>query len=793
MISAKRINFALWILIAIAAGTARATAQSPLIGESEKTYALAAGNAEARGLAFDDVSPLAPRLFVLDASGKIFIYGFHPESAGATAELKFLGTIGLPVRVDGSSPGSPRGLAYSREAGKDVFYALNWNKKGGQVQSELWRFGPAVDKPAPIDLSLYPYKIGDRELLGLAFDNGKLLISFDASGYQDGGTRVQRGLIRLAWNPANRGVLDFIKHLPDSGIKPSYGLTYMTLEGARYIWGTVGRDYLYCADAETGRGLFYFEWPDSKGEHLSVSGLAFGANALWVPEGTRGADLVHRINVTKNLDAAVEGPRILRHLQMAISTEPEGPIEKPGKVYHYYSRPYAYNQLGNQGSWLETEKIVDISSAPNAVIKMITIDPAGDASSRQTMAVVEYDEAPARTYASRYDLDIWTNLSRSFIYPHRVDKDKKPLQGTNYLADDPILYNLKDRKTYDELLARVREHIMKKYGVTADLDNAYWAARNILEYIQDIYYYPSRPKHVPATVDYDHQHYDANPGNLKIALSNHPYDRTQIIACSGTSVMIAGALRYLGIEARWLGTGTAQGPEVWDKNENGFLDEDEIAPCSNGHRYDQVWLGSHYGWVCFDATPTLPDDFDFDPAPPLQSQWRYMNRAAAGHLKDQRIVFNVGSGLIPQLYRDFKYDEKLDIDNNCGGDQRYNLQGKFDKPELWKLAQHNITVRNICFIKDVIVEGTKPSLTVSWTLKGAWARDPQAKLIIVLQNVEPTMKKFTDLAILRKDISASAEKAIVNVAGYSGKTFRIAVRKFGDAETGGLSPVFALD
>lgn len=793
MVSAKRTGTVLWILVLLAAGTAWATAKSPVMGESEKAYVLAPENTEVRGLAFDDTSALAPRLFVLDASGKVFIYGVPPESAAATSELKLLGTFGLPVRADGTPLQRPRGFAYTREKGKDVFYVLNWIKPGSEAESELWRFGPAIERPVPIDLSLYPYKIGDREVLGLAHDNGKLIISFDASGYKDLNLRVRRGLVELAWNPAAEGVLDFVKHLPDSGIKPSYGLTFMILDGTRYLWGTVGRDYLYCADAQTGRGLFHFDRPHATGENLPAYGLAFGANALWIPEGTRGADLVHRVNVTKNLDAVVEGPRILRHLQMTISTEPEGPAQNPGKVYHYYSRPYAYNQLGNQGTWLETEKVMDTSAARNAVTRMMIMDPAGDAASRQTMAVVEYGETPARPYASRYEIDIWTNPSRSYVYPHRVDKDNKALLGANYLGDNPVLYNLKDKKTYDDFLVRVRDHIMKKYGVPADMDNAYWAARNIVEYIQDNYYYPSRPKRVPATVDYDRQHYDANPGNLKIELSGRPYDRTQIIACSGTSVMVAGALRYLGIEARWLGTGTSQGPAVWDKNENGFLDEDETAPCSNGHRYDQVWLGSHYGWVCFDATPTLPDDLDYDPAPPLQSQWQYMNRAAAGHLKDQRIVFNVGSGLIPQLYRDFEYDEELNIDNDCGGDQRYNLQGKFDKPELWRLANHNIVVRNICFLKDVAVSGAKPSMTVSWTLQGAWARDPQAKLVVVLQQVDPATKIVKELAVLRKDVPASAGKTGIDVAAYSGKSFRIALRKVGDAETGGLSHVFDLN
>jgi hypothetical protein len=791
MRASKRILIGLFALLLSVAGPARAASRAPVMGESEKTYVLAPENTEVRGLAFDDVSPLAPRLFVLDAAGKVFIYGVPADPS--SGELKLLGTMALPARPDGKPLQSPRGLAYTRYDNKDTFYVLNWIKPGGEAESELWRFGPAAVKTAQTDLSLYPYKIGDREVLSLAYDNGKLLISFDGSGYVDQNVRVQRGLIRLALNRASEGALDFSRHLPDAGTQPSVGLAFMTLDGAHYLWGTVGRDFLYCADAETGRGLFHFGWPNAKGERLPVSGLAFGAGSLWVPEGAKGADVIHRVNVTKNVEAVVEGPRILRHLQLAITTTPEGAAAHPGKVYHNYSRPYAYAQLGNQGIWPETEKVTDTSSAPNAAVKMITLDPAGDASVRQTMAVVEYGEAPARPYSSRYEIDLWTNPARSYVYPHLVDKDKRALKGTDYLADDPVLYNLTDRKTYDEFLARVRDHIKSKYGVPADMDNAYWAARNIVEYIQDNYYYPSRPKRVPAAVDYDRGHYDANPGNLKIELSSHPYDRTQIIACSGTSVMVAGALRYLGIESRWLGTGTAQAPSAWDKNFNGFLDPGESATVTSGHRYDQVWLGSRYGWVCFDATPTLPDDLDFDPVPPIQSQWRFMNRAAAGHLKDQRIVFNVGSAHIPQLMREFEYDEELAVDNDCGGDQRYNLQGKFDKPELWKLPGHRLSVTNMCFVTNVLVAGAKPTLSVGWTTEGAWAKDPQARLAVVLQQLDAAGNKVREIAVLKKDIPAAESKTDVDLSAFSGKSFRIAVRKIGDPETGGLSAVFDLD
>ena len=95
--------------------------------------------------------------------------------------------------------------------------------------------------------------------------------------------------------------------------------------------------------------------------------------------------------------------------------------------------------------------------------------------------------------------------------------------------------------------------------------------------------------------------------------------------------MVAGAMRHLGIPARWLGTGTQQGPDDWDdERATACWTPDETAACTNGHRYTQVWLGSHYGWICFDATPSKPAFNDYDPPPPLQSQWRYMTRAAVG-------------------------------------------------------------------------------------------------------------------------------------------------------------------
>ena len=777
----------------VASPPARADQKQPLIGQSEHVYTLASENTEIRGLAFDGVSPEAPRLFVLDRSGWVFAYKLHQNPEEPLGELTLVDRYALPRKADQPLLLNPRGLAFTLDHGRDIFYVLNWDDSQTETRSQLWRCNFKDDDHRHVDLTRYPFRIGQREILDLTYDNGTLSVCFDASAYRDRNLRVQRGIIQLRWPATEDGQPTFTRHLPDSGEFTTRGLAAMQFEGAPYLWATAGNDYIYAADAQTGRGLFYFERPTSTQDSRAGLGLAFGDGALWVPEHVHGPDHVHRVNVTRNLDTAYEGPRVLRHLVMTIRSEPEQANANPGVVYHYYSRPYAYGQLHNQGVWPDTETVRDTSDAPNAMTTSFTYDPAGDTAGRQYMSLVEYADAPARTYTSRYEIDIWTNPYRKYVYPHRVDRNTETLAGTDYLADDPNLYNLSDTTTYDAFVQRVRAHIQEKYGVPAEMDHPYWAPRNVLEYIQDHYYYPSPAQDRPATVDYARNHYDANPGNLKIALSDRDYDKTQIIACSGTSVMLAGAMRYLGLPARWLGTGTPQSAGLWDANHNGLLDEGESAPCTNGHRYTQVWLGSHYGWICFDATPSRPESRDYDVAPPIQSQWRYMNRAARGHREDNRIVFNVGSELFLPLYRVFEYDERLARDNNCGGDQRYNLQGRADRPELWKLPRHRIAVENVCFIEVIELAGPKRATAITWKLKGHWARDPQATISVYLQQFSPDTNKVGIIAKLAEAIRYDSMPLIVDLSCYSGRRYRLMLRKDGDSETGGCSPTFDLN
>lgn len=767
------------------------------ISGAEGAFRLAPGNDAARGIAVDEVSPHAPRLLVLDRTRRIFAYRLPalsaPPSPGDQASpLELLSALDLARIPATRGVSSPRGLALSQESGRDVVYFLDWESRGDGVRSDLWRVVLPDGPTSRVDLSLHPFSIGDRETLAVAAEGGTLWVAFDASGYGDPSLRARRGIIELRWGSTDMAGPEFVAHRPDAGTEPARGLASMVLDGRRYLWGTIGDGHVFCADAPGGRGLFCFPCPLATVPDGASWGLGYGDGSLWVGCPERGPDVVHRINVTRNPDACAVGPRRLRRLVMTIRTEPERATRSPGKVWHTYSRPCPESIIPQQGVFPETERVVDDSAAPGAKVLSVEYEPSGDRTSRQQLWTVEYADAPARSQSSRYEIDVWTRPHRKFVYPHRVDRSRTGLGDATYLGDDRELFGLSDVDTYRDLVRRVEEHTLRKYGVPAELDHPYWAARNVLEYFQDHYYYPVRSKRRPAAVDYARGHYDANPGNLKIELSARPYDKTQIIACSGTSVMLTGALRFLGIPARWLGTGTQQGPDRWDRNGNGLLDPEESAPCTNGHRYVQVWLGSHYGWTCFDATPSRPDANDFDPPPPLRTQWRYMSRAAAGHMREGRVVFNAGSELIRSLYRDYEYDEALAVDNNCGGDQRYNNQGRFEKPESWRLASHRIWMRGLCRLSPVEVSSPGPATRVRWRREGPWDRDPEATLSAFLVRAQPGPGRPSRSWPLGTAIPADAEGVDLDLSFAGSGRYRIVLRKDGDPETGGWSAPFDL-
>jgi len=757
--------------------------RQPVIGQLLNTCTLPDANLDIRGLAFLPSPKKSPRLCVLDTHARITVFRTLSTPAPTLIPLK---TIDIPPTEKGTRISAPRGLAAVVTGGETGFFTLEYRARSADsaARSRLWYFPAGSNQAIFADLTQEAFGIKGKEVTGLATRGERIYISH--------ATTTGSGILVLRWPRPLAGPPLPVKHMPDSGKAPSLGLAFMILSETEYLWGTAGRDHLYVADAATGRGLFYFPMPGKSKRAGDRLDMAYTGKDLWISESGPGPDRIHRINVARNPLAGAAGPRQLRHLVMTITSRPERKEPHMGKVMHNFSRPYDIKQFPNQAIWLQTEKVKDLNRARNASVRKFHHDPAGDRDARQHMQAVEYGDAPARTYTARYEIDFMTRAYRKFVYPHLVNRNCKALEGTGYTADDADLYNLADRKTYMRFLDRVKAYINKKYASPVDMDNPYWSARNILEYIQDNYYYPVRDVGMPATVDYNNGHYDANPGNLKIALSDRPYDRTQIIACSGTSVMVAGAMRFQDIPARWLGTALEKGPKQWDHNGNGLLDADETAQCSNGHRQTQVWLGNNYGWIIFDATPSRPPENDFAPPPPAQSQWRFMNRAGAGLRHARRLVFNAGSGLFRPLYREFEYDAELAVNNNCGGDQRYNLQGRYEKPSLWRLPRHRIEVRNSCFITRIKLTGPKKRTCITWRPVGPWNRDPRGKISFTLQKRKKRKGKARKIKVLAADVPWSSRRIRVDLSGVRGHGYRIMIRKNGDPETGGHTGYFSL-
>jgi len=147
---------------------------------------------------------------------------------------------------------------------------------------------------------------------------------------------------------------------------------------------------------------------------------------------------------------------------------------------------------------------------------------------------------------------------------------------------------------------------------------------------------------------------------------------------------------------------------------------------------------------------------------------------------------------MPELYRDFEYDERRAVDNNCGGDQRYNLQGRFDKPEQWKLPGHRIHLSNLCFLTNVTLTGPPGKPVLSWEPEGKWELDPEATLVAHLQRVDAETGKATDVARLAEGIPHDARSVTLDLSAHHGKGYRVILRKHGDSETGGHSDLFDL-
>jgi len=801
-----------------------------VIGQVESMQALQPSVDNIVGISFQDDNR-GRYLYVFEGiSGKIYKYAVGKKSGN----LAYLSSIS----VEGATLENPRGLEYAREAPGDVFYFMDYvmfqDNQSFSQRGILYRYDVKNKDLTCVDLSSDDYEIGTNEVYGVTKQEESLYISFDPSGYDNHTMRVRRGLLNISvkdgksvtikksgetikrpyeWEEALSGRPVINGHLPGPGkeiknpdshpyasfpdlrVEPSRALTDMTIDGAEYLWGTVGNDYIYLIDSHSGRGLFFFDRPGGSVPAF-YDMITFGAGDLWVADKIDDTYFVYRVNVLDNPNLPYGGPKRFRELQMRITSKVADNVDTPsGNVYHTFCHPYDSDVTGNQGLIPNSVRVKDLTGPSDYTIEQLYFDPAGDSTIRQYYTLVTYpaDQNPGvRKYVTEFNVKLWKRDLTYFVYPHLVTRDTGPA-GTRYLDDDTILYNIgDDPSVYGDFISRVRSYIKNEYGIEADMDNPYWASRNIIEYVMENYHYPIDNAGYWATYDFEKHHYNSHPGNLKAVLTADDNYENDIIACSGAGCMITGLLRYIGIPALWVGTSN----ESYLKE--GFLEKDfEGAVQVNGHRYNHVWLGDFYGWQRFDATPMMPVNIEaYYQKPQKLSQWVFMQRAVGSTVASKRVIQNLQSEYWDKMHIPFRDVYKYNI-NNCGA-VRYNLLASYTNPELFDFSgydiggdkeTHYLRSRAIQFIENINVDiDEKLSANITWQMSGEWDLDPEAKLMIVLEKKCPTAEDcypgYRQQEVLATGIPVAQKIITADLSKHDKGTYRIIVEKINDPAIG---------
>jgi len=781
------------------------------IGQSEKAFELDHAGAGVSGLAYGE-DESGKHLFILDRNNKqIIVYTISPN----TEILVYKELIPLKkARLI-----SPRGLVYSLENGSEVFYFLDYAKVKNTTISRLYRYDTGRNDLTYVNLTDKAFEIGAKEVYGLTLQNDNLFLSFDPSGYSDQVMRMRRGILSMsvsdksdlsvqikknmkerpiAWGKALAGQPLIIRHLPGPGkpaggdnVEASLALATMNMDGVDYIWGTIGSDNIYLIDSKSGRGIFFFDMPGTKEpDRINHMGIAFGSGHLWAAEPRTEGLVVHRINVQKNLDLPYEGPKRFREVRMRLTSTLKDKVEIPrGQVFHTFLHPFPEQVLGRQGVIPNSVQVNDITNVSDCNIEHLYLNPGNDPDSRQDYTLITYSadlHPDIRKYETDFGIRVWTREYKHFIYPHLVKGDSGP-KGTTYLEDDDILYKYKEKpEIYKSFIQRVKDYTISEYDIEPEMDNPYWAARNIAEYVKENYHYPKDEEGFYATYDYEKGNYNSNPGNLKAELSADDNYTDNIIACSGTGAMLCGAFRYIGIPATWIGVSQEQTWDTWpteDKDE--FLEFNEESAVGNGHRYNHVWLGEFYKWQRFDATPNRPDGVEFDKKPKEVSQWDMMLRSASG-VESRRLIHTIQSEFWANLHNAFADCEEHV--NSCGA-TRYNLLGTYTFPEDFHLSRNTIRYRAIQFVNNVrLVIDESRTATIDWDLAGDWHLDPDAKFDVILErkedNVDNKVSGFKKFKVVAGSVPLNETSVKTVFTDMEPGKYRIKVVKVGDHATG---------
>jgi hypothetical protein len=785
--------------------------QQTLIGQTERVCQLSPEIKNIMGMTFCG-DERGEYLFVFEGTSRK-IHRIKIDET--TRDLIYQGSI----MVEGTELINPRGLAYAKEVSGDVLYFLDYVlfMQGSTYKKKglLFRYDIDNNDLTFIDLNTEGYEIGVNPVYALARQDEYLFVSFDPSSLGSHTARVRHGLVRItvddgqsvsvtvnnktflrphAWQEALAGRPAGITQMPgpgkdtaEGGVEASLSLTGMTEEGADYLWGTVGSDYIYLMDSKTGRGLFYFDRPGA-GTYPFYDLMAYGSQNLWVADkDASGSFIVYRLNVLSNPQVPFTGSKCYREMRMEItSTVNSGTTTPRGFVYHTFCHPYTSEASGNQGVVPNSVRVNDLTGVTDYTVEQLNLDPAGDSGTRQDYTLVTYqtDQHPdIRQYKTELFIKYWTRDFRYYVYPHLAFRDGGP-EGTHYLEDDDILYGVEsDPASYQGFIARVRQAMFDEYHTEPDMENPYWAALNVLEYIVENYHYPNDEAGYYATYDYTKKDYNSHPGNIKASYSADDNYVDNITACSGTGAMVGGIMRYIGLPCLWLGTSK----EI-TLTDGFFGPENNEAEVSNGHRYNKVWLGSLYGWQDIDATPRVPAGNAYNAKPKEMSQWEIMQKAFA-RVTPKRLIHNMQAEFWDKMHIPFR-NVCVNKVNSCGS-TRYNLLGSYTYPDLFNLSGQFMRIRGVQFIENVNVDvDEQNNATITWQKTGDWDQDSDARLRITMEKqclpLESCYPAYKDPVILAESIPCTQEFLNVPLGQYQGGSYRVTVEKIDDPVTGNI-------
>ncbi len=728
------------------------------------------------GLAFrGDTAP--SRLYVSDTvDARIYVYDVTKNLAldDQLRSRAFISTDTLHADFV-----KPRDLAYARIGRHPYLFAVTSNLRPNSTYrtNYLWRINLVTKAVTRKGLNPRAFGIRGREVMGLAYSKGELLISYDTNGFSSDVDKVRKGILKLrVASPSSRldrwahaSATAHIPHaarlsrageddpngLAEGAVKPGsvkrcYGLAALPEHG--YLWGTSMNKYIYLAESTHGRGVHSF----STGA-THTRGLAYGRDLLWSVQKVDGTWGIRTIAVAMTNDAPIQSKRTVRHLRVQLDAEPRTRNQSLDGVVLDFMRPPSRFQRPRQHRDSESYEVR--SDAPHTT-KSKAYCPAGDCASRQKYFEVSLGGQASRTTSTHFELDFWTEQENLRVFPHRANALDLPNAG--YLSDSYNVYRMSDVAAYGAFLTAVAGAMASEYPGPATLGNPYWTARDVLEFIWENYTYGNVANPLAF-----------NPAANKLALATDSDADNNKMSCSSSAFAMAGALRALGVPARWVGTTRFR--RSWDTDGDGFLDPGEEAKDETYHRWIEVWLGDNYGWQRFDPTPSSRGPFE-------ASQWELMSRSIR-QTSNTDLVMMVGNGQVsPFMHGNGNqlYNSMIHFDG-AGGYQAWRDSQSFYRQAYWSNATQ-------LEVGAPPATGYGPGSTVvPFSTSGRWDMDPNATVSLVARSM--TTGVSTQVA---SGVAHASGAVAVDVCDVGNGTYQWVLRKDGDPLTGDRSAAFTV-